>query len=216
MLWRGKAVPVGVRRNSVALRREPALGRKGDPVALALHPLPEELLAAAFAVDCWRCRRCRSRPPGAASKTRLASASSELTPFMKPLVSPKVIAPRLRAVTRNPLLPNCRCSIVSSRRPGVKRSRAGVGYVLAGTLMPVAPEVFPPVDDSGGASPSRGAWWKSAQRFGEKLARPCDDAAPGLAAEAIVKLGEVDFVRLRGGRRAGWAHAGALGGRWRR
>src|SRR5712664_3339187 len=46
-----EAGPVGVRRGGTALGREPALGRERHPLAFALHPLPEEILAAALAID---------------------------------------------------------------------------------------------------------------------------------------------------------------------
>ena len=59
--------------------------------------------------------------------------------------------------------------------------------------MPVAPEVFPPVDDQVALAVER-RLVEVAQRFGETL-RDRVTMLLLAAAEAIVKLGEVDFVR---------------------
>src|SRR5215470_17156168 len=131
----------------------------------------------------------------AASNTRRASASSEFTPFMNPLVSPKVIAPRLSALTRRPLLPNCRCSIVSS----ITATGCGTGlwpwwvYLLAGALMPEALEEVPSAADQAALAVE--------QRLAE-VVQGFDEALRGrvtllllLASEAIVKLADLDLVR---------------------
>src|SRR4028118_1916820 len=59
-----------------------------------------------------------------ASKTRLASSSGEVMPFRKVVESPKVMAPRLKALTRRPHLPSCRISICNplSRVRGIPLS----------------------------------------------------------------------------------------------
>src|SRR5229473_3654000 len=77
----------------------------------------------------------------AASSTRRPSESSEVTSFMKPLASPKVIAPRLSEETRNPHRPSCLCSIVGKPPP-------------QGTHSPPR-RVLPKAVDGGGATEIR-------------------------------------------------------------